>query len=120
MPAEHKIAIAGLAFLVIAGLHLILSVRRGRQLCRLFSQRLPEQYAELESPLPGYFTSPRRHAYFRFIMQRRFAALSDPELVTRFAQLRRSEMRQLVFLLAGFAGLAVAFVWLEWIRPAYL
>ena len=115
MQAEHRVAIAGLAFLVVCGVMLVASVRRGRELCRLLAERLPAEYSELGSPLPGYFDSPRRNAYFRFIMQRGFEGLEDPHLCEEFGRLRRMEIRQLGFLLAGFAGLGVAFVWLRWI-----
>ena len=118
MPNEHKVAIAGLVFLLIGGLMLVASVRRGRELCRLLAQRLPEEYVTLGSPQPGYFDSPRRQAYFRFIMQRRFTELSDPHLVAEFTKLHRTEMRQLIVLLAGFGGLGIALVWLNWFQAA--
>jgi hypothetical protein len=114
MPAEHRIAIGGLAFLVIGGLLLVASVRRGRELCRRLAERLPDEYAELGSPLPGYFDSTRRDAYFRLVMQRGYATLSDPYLVAEFARLRKSESGQLVYLMVGFACLGIAFVWMKW------
>lgn len=116
MPPEHSIAMAGLAFLVVGGLQLFLSVRRGRELCRRFADRQPDAYAEAGSPLPGYFDSPRRHAYFHFVLRRQYQGLGDPLLVEEFDRLRVSELRQLVFLVGGFAALGVAFVWLRWVR----
>jgi hydroxyacylglutathione hydrolase len=114
--SEHGIAIAGLIFLVAGGLLLAGSVRRGREICRVFEERLPEVYAATGSPLPGFFDSPRRTAYTRFLMQQEFAELGDPHLVTEFEGLRRIEMRQLAYLLAGFAGLGIAVLWLRWLH----
>jgi hypothetical protein len=85
--------------------------------CRLFAERWPELYAEREFPLPGFFLSPRRNAYFRFVLQRQFEELPDPQLVAEFERLRRTEMRDLVILVAGFAALGIAFLWLRFIRP---
>lgn len=113
MEAEHAIAAAGLAFFVIGGIQLARSVRRGGELCRMFEQRLPDAYAAAEHPRPGYFNSVRRNAYFRFVLQRGYAGLPDPLLVEEFARLRRSELRQLTFLLGGFAAFGVAFLWLR-------
>jgi hypothetical protein len=113
MQAEHAIVIGGCAFLVVGGLLLSLSVRRGSELCRSFAERYPAQYAELGQPRPGYFDSPRRTVYFQFIMKSEFLQLRDPHLIEEFARLRRTEVRQLVFLIAGFAGLGAAFLWLE-------
>ena len=118
MQAEHAIAVAGLGFLLVNGLLLVVSVRRGRELCRSFAERLPTEYAELGSPLPGFFDSPRRDAYFRMLMQRGFRGLTDPHLVAEFAERRRIEVRQLVFLLLGFGGLGVAFLWLRYVHAA--
>ena len=115
VPIEHGIAIAGLVFLVLGGLSLVVSVVRGKRLCRRLASRSPKDYAELGSPLPGYFASSRRHAYFRVVLQRSYERLDDPDLVAAFARLRRLEVVQLVFLLAGFAGFGVAYVWLNWI-----
>lgn len=114
MTPENVVAAAGLCFLLINGLLLVSSVNRGRQLCQLFAERMPQKYLELGSPLPGYFNSACRAAYFRFIMQRKYEDLKDPYLVESFNRHYRSEVRQLVFLLAGFAGLGAAFVWLHW------
>lgn len=118
MQAEHAIGVAGAAFFMVGGLLLLGSVRRGRALCRLFAERLPAVYAQVGSPRPGYFDSSRRHAYFRFIMQRGFEDLSDPLLFQEFSRLRRSELRKLLFLLTGFAGLGVVFVWLYCARAS--
>jgi hypothetical protein len=118
MQAEHAIGVAGAAFFMVCGLLLLGSVRRGSELCRLFAEGLPDTYAEVGSPRPGYFDSPRRHAYFRFIMQRRFEDLNDPLLLQEFSQLHRSELRKLVFLVAGFAGFGLAFLWLHYAPAA--
>jgi hypothetical protein len=101
----------GAAYFIVCGFMLIDSVRRGRELCRLFAKRLPDTYAEMGSPRPDYIDSPRRHAYFRFVMQRRFEDLDDPVLIQEFCQLRRSERRKLVFLLGGFAAFGLASLW---------
>jgi hypothetical protein len=109
MPAEHRIALGALILLGVAMLLLVNSVQRGRKLCRRFAARFAEQYATAGSPLPGFFGSPRRHAYVRFV-------LPDADLIAAFARLRRVEVLQLAFLVAGFAGLGLAFVWLRWFR----
>ena len=97
---------------------LVFSVRRGRALCEELARRLPEQYAELGEPRPGFFDSPRRSRYFRFVLQRGYEELTDPYLVERFELQRRSEVRQLIFLLVGFATLGAAAVWYEFVcRP---
>ena len=83
-------------------------------MCRLLGERMPQKYADLGSPFPGYFYSTRRTAYLQFIMQRKFEDLPDPELVRSFSGLRRFEVWQLAYLIAGFAALGVAFVWLHW------
>jgi hypothetical protein len=118
MNPEHAIAAAGLAFLVVGGLMLASTVWRGRRLCRLLSERLPEQYAELGSPRPGFFLSNRRTAYFQFVMQKQFEALGDPVLLESFRKQYKAEVRELVFLLAGFAALGAAMVWLRWFHAA--
>jgi len=114
MTREDAVAACGLGFLVVGGLLLTASVYWGRKLCRLLAERMPEKYAELGSPLPGYFYSGRRTAYLQFIMQRKFEALPDPDLIESFAGLYRFEAWQLAYLVAGFAALGVAFVWLHW------
>ena len=81
MKPEHAVAVAGLGFLLIAGLLLAGSVHRGRQVCKLLAERMPQKYVDLGSPLPGYFYSVRRDAYFRFIMQRKFEDLTDPHSI---------------------------------------
>ena len=114
MIPEHAVAVSGLCFLVIGGLLLTWSVYRGRRLCQLLAQRIPRLYAELGSPLPGYFYSARRTAYLQFIMRRKFQDLPDPELIESFTGLYRFEMWQLAYLIAGFAALGLALVWLHW------
>ncbi len=114
MKPEHAVAVGGLCFLVIGGLLLAGSVYQGRKLCRLLAESMPQQYAELGSPLPGYFHSARRTAYFRFIMRRKFEGLADPQLVESFSRLHRWEVRQLVFLVTGFGALGVAYLWLHY------
>ena len=114
MRREDAVAACGLAFLVLGGLLLTASVYRGRQLCRLLEERWPQKYAELGSPLPGYFYSGRRTAYLQFIMERKFEALPDPELISSFTGLYRFEAWQLAYLVAGFTALGVAFIWLRW------
>lgn len=114
MNPEHVVAVAGLCFLVVGGLLLTWSVYRGRRLCGVLAQHFPREYANLGSPLPGYFYSARRTAYLQFIMQQKFRDLPNPELVKSFAALYRFETSQLVYLVAGFLALGVAFVWLHW------
>ena len=116
MQAQALIAVAFLAFLSVCGTLMALSVRRGRELCDELALRLPEHYVELGRPRPGFFESPRRQAYLRFVLQRQYATLADPWLVDRFDALRRSEMRQLGLLLAGLLGLGAAAVWYELLR----
>ena len=114
MKPEHAVAVGGLCFIVIGGLLLAASVYRGRKLCRLFAERMPQKYAELGSPLPGFFHSARRTAYFQFIMRRKFEGLGDPQLAESFSGLHRFEIRQLVFLAVGFGALGVAYLWLHY------
>ncbi|MEP5763376.1 MAG: hypothetical protein ABJ308_02230 [Halieaceae bacterium] len=113
MPAEHMVAIAGLGFLLLAGAQMARAVFRGRALCERFASQHPEEYAAHESPRPSFLYSQRRMAYFNFVMQRRFQQLSDPQLVRSFEELRRVEMRDMIFLLVGFGVLGLAWVWIE-------
>lgn len=112
-PARDLVVVAFLVFLGVGGVLLASSVRRGRTLCDELARRHPAEYERLGRPRPGYFDSARRNAYLRFVLQRGFAALEDPVLVEAFARLRRSELRQLVFLLAGFGALGLAALGLE-------
>jgi hypothetical protein len=50
-------------------------------------------------------------------VQRRFADLADSLLVEEFWRVRTVEMRQMVFLVSGFAAFGLAFLWLRY-RPA--
>ncbi len=118
MQVEDAIGIAGAVFFAINGLWAFASARRGRQLCRRFAERCPEQYAELGSPSPHAFHARKRGAYSRFIMQREFATITDPLLVQEFSRLRASELRQMVFLLSGFALFGLAFLWLRFSAAA--
>lgn len=118
MQAEDAIVGGLLAFLGVGGALLTLSVRRGRALCGELERRLPLQYEELGMPCPGFFDSPRRNAYMRFIMQSEFERLGDPYVVEQFTDLRRSEIRQLIFVLVGFGALGAAAVWFEFVRAA--
>lgn len=115
MPVEHLLGVAGAIFLSICGIWLVASISYGRRLTREFEERLPEQYAKADSPWPGYFNSQRRHAYFRFLMRREYETLTDPYLVRAFTKLRRAEVALLVFIVAGFVALGLAFVWLEFL-----
>ena len=114
MIPEHFVAVSGLGFLVLGGLLLTWSVFSGRRLCRLLAERFPREYADLGAPLPGYFYTARRTSYLQFVMQRKFLSLPDSELVNSFSSLYRFEVWQIVYLIAGFAALGVAFVWLRW------
>ena len=114
MPPEHAVALAGLGFLVLGGVCMVRSVRRGREACHLLSERHPDLYAALGSPRPSYFDSARRNVYFRFLKERGYTELGDPHLVDVFTALRRSELRFFALLLAGFAALGLAFAWIEW------
>jgi len=118
MQPEHAVAVAGSVFLVIGGILMVQSVRRGRELCRLFAERLPELYAETGAPRPGYFDSLRRTAYFQFVMQKQFTELPDPHLAEEFSKLRRQEVRHLTFLIFGFTVLGAAFLWLNFFQAA--
>jgi hypothetical protein len=118
MGAQGAIAVGFLSFLVVNVIWLTLSVRGGRALCGEFARRFPVEYQELGRPNPGFFLNPRRKAYGRFMMQREFEPFGDPGLVRAFAELRRSEMRQLAFLLAGFGVLGVAALWFEFVHFA--
>jgi hypothetical protein len=118
MQADDVIVFAFLAFLVIGGALLALSVRRGRALCVELARRFPVEYEELGQPRPGFFDSARRNAYMRFVMQRQFTLLGDPYLIEQFGALRRSEIRHLVFLLGGFGVLGAAALWYEFLRGA--
>ena len=113
MQAEQAIGLAAAVFFIVCGFLLLGSVRRGRELCRLFAERLPDKYAEMGSPRPGLFDSPRRHAYFGFLMQRGFEDLDDALLKQEFSRLRRSERRMLVFVLAGFVAFGLVSFWLH-------
>lgn len=110
MPVEHVIGVAGGVFFALCGVMMFYAVRRGRRLCRQLAERLPEAYAAEGRPLPGLWDAPRRQTYYRFVMQRRFAALADARLVEEFERMRRVEMRQMIFMLAGFAAFGLAWV----------
>lgn len=114
MKPEHAVAVGGLCFLGIGGLLFAASVYRGNKLCRLLAERMPQKYAELGSPRPGYFHSARRTAYFQFIMRRKFEDLGDLQLIESFSRLYRWEVRQLIFLVAGFGALGVAYLWIHY------
>lgn len=107
---------AFLVFLLIGGVSFFLSVRRGRALCGELAKRFPAYYEELGQPYPRLLPGPRHTAYLRFLMQSDFARLGDPSLAEQFVRLRRSETRQLVFLLGGFGALGAAAVWYEFVR----
>ena len=91
---------------------MVRSVRGGKELAAELAKRFPTEYQAWGRPQPGYFDSARRHAYFRFLMQRKYQALPDPVLVEQFRHHRRSELWFLVFLLAGFGLFGLVFVWL--------
>lgn len=116
--AQGVIVIAFVSFLVIGGGLLATSVRRGRDLCDELARRLPERYEELGLPLPALFDTSRWSAYTLLVMQRRYANLDDPFLVEQFDALRKFEVAQLVFVLAGFGALGLAAIWYEFIRAA--
>ncbi len=118
MDAGHVVALAGVAFFLVAGALIVRSVGRGRALFRLFEARLPEEYSSAGRPFPGYFESQRRARYFAFVMLREYLSLNDPFLVTQLEQYRRSEVRFFSFLLASFALFGLVFVWLHWGRAA--
>ena len=109
---------AFLAFLLIAGVSLVYLVRRGQALCGELARRLPARYDELGQPYPGFSLSPRQTAYLRFVMQSEFSHLCDPYLVERFRRLRKSEVRQLIFLSVGLGALGAAAVWFEFFYSA--
>ena len=118
MPAEHAIGIAGGVFFAICAVLLVVSVRRGRDLCQRFAEHHPVEYAAAGEPRPGYFNSVRRQTYFRFVLQRGFEDLSDQGLVRDFSELRRFELQQLVFMVAGFSGFGAAFLWITFAPAA--
>lgn len=118
MPIQGFIVIAFLTFLAVFASMLVGSVRRGRELCDELARRLPDAYGAFGRPRPGFFDSPRRNAYMRFVMQRQYEDLPDPALVEAFAALRRAEMRQLGLMLAGFGVLGVAAVSYEFFGAA--
>lgn len=109
---------AFLALLLIGGVSLVYFVRRGQALCGELARRLPACYEELGQPYPGFFLSPRRTAYLRFIMRSEFRHLSDPYLVEQFRRLRRSEVLQLIFLFVGLGALGAAALWFEFVHAA--
>lgn len=97
---------------------LTVSVRRGRILCDQLAERFPSDYEDLGFPRPGFFDSSRRNAYMVLVMQSKFEQIGDPLLIEQFAALRRSELRQLIFLLVGFGVLGAAALWYELVRAA--
>jgi hypothetical protein len=117
MPAEHVVAAAALVFILVGGLGLLVSVVRGRRVCADFALRHPDLYAEVGEPRPGFFDSPRRDAYLRFVLERGYEAIPDPTLVEAFTRVRRHEVLELGYLLVGFALLGLAVLWLEVLRP---
>ncbi len=61
----------------------------------------------------AFLESLRRVRYFAFVMRREYLGLSDPFLVTQLEQHRRSGVRFLSFLLAGFTLFGLALIWLR-------
>ena len=118
MPAIDLIIYAFLGFLAIGGVWLAWSVHQGRVLCRELAKRFPSVYEEMGKPYPGFFYGLRRNAYMQFVMQRKFAELDDPRLVAEFESLRISEMRQLIFVIAGISTLGAAAIWYNYFRDA--
>lgn len=118
MQAQDIIVVAFLAFLLTAISLLAGSVRRGRALCDELAMKFPSEYEDLGSPRPGFFNGSRRSAYMTLVMQSRFERIDDPILVEQFVALRRSKLRQLVFMLAGFGVLGAAALWYELLRAA--
>lgn len=110
MSVEFVLGITAAVFLVACGLVLLATVRYGRQLFRLFENQFPQQYIAAGRPLPGLWESPRRRAHFRFLIQREFDTLQDPQLAREFEKLRQTEVALLIFMLAGFAALGLAIV----------
>ena len=115
MPPTHAIALGGLLFLLAGGVQLLYSIQRGRRLCKRFAQRHPQEYAAHNSPWPGLFNSPRRIAYYEFVLQKKFEQLTDRQLTRDFEDMRKREVRELVFILSGFGALGIAYVWIEWL-----
>lgn len=113
MAPQHVVAITGSAFFLVGAVLLVRSVLRGRKVCQEFARLLPAEYANHNSPLPGFTLSPRNNAYSIFIFQRKFEQLSQRRLVQRFAELHREDVRLMVFIFAGFGALGVAWVWFE-------
>lgn len=113
MAPEHVVAITGLAFFLVGALLLVRSVVRGRSACREFARLLPAEYADHNSPMPGFTLNQRNNAYSIFIFQRKYEQLSQRRLAQLFAELYRQDVRLLLFIFLGFSALGVAWLWFE-------
>ena len=107
MHAETTLGLLALAWLVVAFLLMARNVREGRHLAEQLAARHPPVYESLGRPRPGYFESPRRTRFARFVGKREFEALGDPGLAAEFEAFRKGEARLLLSIMGSGALVAL-------------
>jgi hypothetical protein len=112
MPLEQFTVLLGLLFLAVGGLMMARRIRRGRELCEEFARRLPAEYQACKEPRPAFFYTSRSAAYSAFVLQRKFLRLPDERLVAQFEEIRRQEIKTLVFVFGGCTLLSLMWFWL--------
>ncbi|MFW6084369.1 MAG: hypothetical protein ACODAA_04080 [Gemmatimonadota bacterium] len=107
MTPHQALGLAGLLFMVVFALSIVMLNRRGRRLALRLKEQQPQLYEELGRPLPTTFPSERRLRFDEFIMRRDYETLPDRDLAKRFGRLRQLETRLMglaILLLMVFAG----------------
>ena len=80
-------------------LFLVRSVRRGQALADTFAIRHREKYEASGRPRPGYIDSIRRDRFARFVAQREYRDLGDPQLAAKFEEYRKAERRVMLVII---------------------
>ena len=113
MTSEKAVGIVALAGLVGALLLMARLIQKGRKMVALLAQRHPDTYEALGRPRPGYFHSPRRSSFSRFIASREYMDLADAELCAQFDAYRKDEAKLLISLLGTLAIVAGLVFWVR-------
>jgi len=112
MGPERAVAYLAVGWLVVALGVLARSLRRGRELADALAARHPQTYEALGRPRPTWLDSVQRDRFARFVGRREFREIADPPLVAEFEAHRRTEVRELAFVLStlGLVGALVLVV----------
>lgn len=106
--SEETLGAAGAVYLAISMVWITVWVRRGQELAARLALRHPDRYEALGRPRPGYFDSPQRTRFARYLAAREYRELPDPPLVEEFEELRRFERRMMTVLMVGLGALGIA------------